>query len=270
MKIAENKEILTTILVVIATIIQFHNSVIQQIIVDSKDNVFDKSINVASGASSLAANSANISLQRELIEVCRANHRTDCGTSEFLLNQEVQAREGIRAFALLSYESLEKAVEQHKMITEQNKPSLEFTRKAFYFFMICAVFINLFNINKLKNMKTSEGLYIKILIWVYERQESGFTWGDLKKQFELSDDQEQWVQKIFRSNMPASENLIDHLSYNQEKDAHRFVITAKGISVAVDYLSLQEARISSRRAEKIALVSILIGIIVGITQIIFR
>jgi hypothetical protein len=58
-----------------------------------------------------------------------------------------------------------------------------------------------------------EGLYLKILVWAYKRQESGFTWGNLEKEFSLTLKQKEWVQKIFRSNTPQSENLIDHLSY---------------------------------------------------------
>lgn len=116
-------------------------------------------------------------------------------------------------------------------------------------------------------MKTEETLYIKILIWAYNRQESGFTWGDLQKEFGLSKEQEQWVHKIFRSNMPASENLMDHLSYSEEKNIHHFVITSKGTSAAVDYLNLKEAERSGRRAETIAIIAIIIGVIVGIIQV---
>lgn len=119
-------------------------------------------------------------------------------------------------------------------------------------------------------MKTQESIYIKILIWAYDRQESGFTWGDLQKEFELTKDQEQWIQKVFRSNMSASENLIDHLSYDQGKDIHKFVITAKGTSAAIEYLNLQEAKSSGRRAETISWIAITIGVIVGIVQIIVQ
>jgi len=117
-------------------------------------------------------------------------------------------------------------------------------------------------------MKTEDTLYIKILIWAYKKQEAGFSWEDLKKNFQLNSAQEQWVLKIFRSNLPASDNLIDHLSYNEQKNSHLFVITSKGTSAAIEYLNLMEAKISSRRAEKIALVAIIIGATVGVFQII--
>ena len=112
-------------------------------------------------------------------------------------------------------------------------------------------------------MDTEESLYIKILVWAYEKQESGFTWKDLEDAFSLNKEQMQWVQKIFRSNTPASENLIDHI-HNSQTDEHTYFITAKGTSAAVDYLNLKEAKKSSKRAEKIALAAIIIGAIVGI------
>ncbi len=116
-------------------------------------------------------------------------------------------------------------------------------------------------------MKIEETLYIKILVWAYNRQESGFAWGDLKTEFNLTSEQEQWVQKIFRSNMPATDNLFDHPSYNNETNSHLFVITAKGTSAAIDYLNLKEAEKTGRRAERIAIVAIIIGVIVGLAQI---
>lgn len=117
-------------------------------------------------------------------------------------------------------------------------------------------------------MKTEDTLYIKILIWAYEKQEDGFRMEDLKKKFNLNQAQEQWVLKIFRANLPASDNLFDHLSYNDKNNEHFFVITAKGTSAAVDYLNLIEAKKSSKRAEYIAFTAIITGAIVGVVQII--
>ena len=119
-------------------------------------------------------------------------------------------------------------------------------------------------------MKTEETLYIKILVWAYSRQEQGFTWGDLKTEFKLTAEQEQWVQKIFRSNMPVADNLFDHLSSNSETNPHLFVITSKGTSAAIDYLNLKEAEKTGRRAEKIAITAIIIGAVVGIAEIIIQ
>ena len=121
-----------------------------------------------------------------------------------------------------------------------------------------------------KPTKTEDSLYIKILVWVYKRQEDGFSWADMKNEFNLTPGQEQWALKVFRSNMPASENLVDHLSYNEKGEEHLFVITAKGTSAAVDYLNLKEAEKSGKRATYIAITAIIIGVLVGITQIVVQ
>ena len=117
-------------------------------------------------------------------------------------------------------------------------------------------------------MKTKKSLYIKILIWAYKKQEIGFSMKELKEKFNLNSRQEQWVLNVFRSNMPSSENLIDHLNYSGTNNEHFFVITSKGMSAAIAYLSLEEAKKSSKRAEIIAWFAIGIGIVVGIFQII--
>jgi hypothetical protein len=115
-------------------------------------------------------------------------------------------------------------------------------------------------------MKAEDTLYIKILIWAYEKQEIGFSIEDLTKEFMLTPQQQDWVIKVFRSNMPVGDNLFDHLSY--DGSTHTLVITAKGTSAAVDYLSLQEAKNSGKRAEYIALWAIGIAATVGVVQIV--
>lgn len=123
--------------------------------------------------------------------------------------------------------------------------------------------------NKFLDLENTEKtLYIRILIWAYNKQEKGFSWQELKLAFNLNHDQEEWVLKIFRSNMPASENLIDHLSYNNDDKNHLYVITAKGTSAAIDYLNLKESEKNSKRAENIAIAAIAIGIFVGLVQVI--
>jgi hypothetical protein len=118
-------------------------------------------------------------------------------------------------------------------------------------------------------MKTEESLYIKILVWAYKRQETGFLWGDLVKNFELSLLQDEWAQKIFRSNMPITENLVDYLSHDSRNQG-RYVITAKGIAAAIQYLHLKEAESSGKRAERIAFFAIVIGVVTGVIQIIMQ
>lgn len=116
-------------------------------------------------------------------------------------------------------------------------------------------------------MKTEKNLYIKILVWAYKKQEAGFFEEDIFKEFNLSKEQITWYLKTFRSGLPVSENLIGHLEYKDNK--HIFVLTAKGTSVAIAYLELEEAKSGSKRAEKIALFAIVINVVVAIFQIIF-
>lgn len=118
-------------------------------------------------------------------------------------------------------------------------------------------------------MKKEEALYIKILIWAYRKQDAGFLWKDLVTTFDLTVAQDQWVQKVFRSNMPISDNLVDYLSHDSQNQG-LYVITARGTSAAIEYLNLKEAENSGRRAEKIALFAIGIGIVTGIAQIIVQ
>jgi len=122
---------------------------------------------------------------------------------------------------------------------------------------------------KFENLENTEkSLYIRILIWVYNKQEKGFTWGELQDAFNLNNKQQQWVEKIFHSNMPASDNLVDHLNINSREEGNLFVITSRGINFAINYLNLKEAEKSSKRAEIIAIIAIIIGIVVGLAQII--
>ena len=46
-----------------------------------------------------------------------------------------------------------------------------------------------------------------------------------------------------------------------------FVIAPKGVSAAIDYLNLKEAKRTGKRAEIIAICAIIIGVIVGLVQI---
>lgn len=70
--------------------------------------------------------------------------------------------------------------------------------------------------------------------------------------------------------MPVGDNLFDHLSYSEKGNEHLFVITSKGISVAIEYLNLKEAKRSAERAERIAFWAIGIGVVVGILEIIIH
>ena len=81
----------------------------------------------------------------------------------------------------------------------------------------------------------------EILKWVV-KQESGFTWGDLQKQFKFGNQKMNIVQNRLRSNLPASENLIDHI-YSSGIDGNLLFIKNKGLSL----LSQIESRSQSMK-----------------------
>lgn len=115
-------------------------------------------------------------------------------------------------------------------------------------------------------MRTEESLYVKILLWAYEKKENGFTQPELFDHFFLKDDLHIWVRKMFFERTKDDRPLIGHLISRDSKDF--YALTEKGMSVAIDYLDLKEARESSKEAKRIALWSIWIAIFVGIFQII--
>lgn len=112
-------------------------------------------------------------------------------------------------------------------------------------------------------LKTGSSHYIKVLLWAYEQAEKGFTREDLQIAFNLDNAQLEWVLKDF---MPINKSdwLIGSYS-NLKMDT--LALTGKGMSEAVRYLELQEAKEDGRRAEKIAIIAVIIGIVVGIVEI---
>lgn len=98
-------------------------------------------------------------------------------------------------------------------------------------------------------MKIEDNRFIKILEWAYKKKKDGFSWEELTKEFNLTPDQNKWAQKVF-----LSDNLIDHFDY---KDAYIYGITAKGISIIIEYRS-------GKRARCIAIAAIVIGVIFSV------
>ena len=114
-------------------------------------------------------------------------------------------------------------------------------------------------------MKKEDSLFIKILEYAYSKKEVGFIEDELLKEFDLKPEEIKWYVRVFR---PANGNgVIEFLSDIAEKAGHRCVITAKGISTVLAYRGLKEAEVVGKRAERIARVSIWVGITVGVIQI---
>ena len=111
---------------------------------------------------------------------------------------------------------------------------------------------------KENNSMSKESLYIKILVWAFNRHEDGFIEEDLFNELNLSAEQKEWYLKTFRPSHIASDNLIGNLEYIN--DQHIFTLTAKGTSAAIAYLELQEAKRTAKKANYLAVVSIFIAV----------
>ncbi len=111
--------------------------------------------------------------------------------------------------------------------------------------------------------KMSKHLYTEILLWAYKKQTQGFTQPELSKAFNIQGELGQWVTRTFYTGNPP---LIGHLMSKDGKDF--YALTSSGLSTAIDYIELREARRSSKIATWTAIAAILISIAVGAWQII--
>ncbi len=117
--------------------------------------------------------------------------------------------------------------------------------------------------------KGEENLYIKILLWAYGKSQDGFTRREMTEEFGLEGNIDSWVQKIFFSGTNSSRPIIGHFKSTEKngENIDYFMLTDKGMSTAIDYIELKEARESSQKAIKIATWSFGVAITVGIFQI---
>jgi hypothetical protein len=112
-------------------------------------------------------------------------------------------------------------------------------------------------------MQTKDSLYVKVLMWANDNAINGFTQEELEKTLELTTEQKKWVMRIFYTGHGGEAPLISSLD-----NTGKFTLTASGISHAVDYIELNEARENGIEAKRLATQAIWIGIVVGIAQII--
>ena len=132
-------------------------------------------------------------------------------------------------------------------------------------------------INKIKewyrstNKKANEDLYILVLLWAHEKQETGFTWEELKQNFKLDSSQEGWVRKIFLTTNDQDRKFFEHLRNDDSviPNQHYYSLNEKGVTAAINYKSLAHAEKTSSLAIWFAGFSILltaIGIFFQIKQ----
>lgn len=119
-------------------------------------------------------------------------------------------------------------------------------------------------------MKTEESFYIKVLVWAYENSTEGFSEQDLFKKFNIDSSpvQHRLYLKFFRDGNITSGNppMIDQ--FDTRDGVSFFCLTEKGMSAAIDYLDLKQARESSSEAQRYATWSLGIAIVVGVVQIV--
>jgi len=119
--------------------------------------------------------------------------------------------------------------------------------------------------------KTNESLYIKVLLWIYEKGSSGFTKDELREAFEVSDQEWSWVRWTFLNGLSGDSPLAWHIGAEftggDQTNHEKFYITPAGSSTVLDYLELSEARKSSKEARWWAIIAVFISILVGLVQI---
>lgn len=118
-------------------------------------------------------------------------------------------------------------------------------------------------------MKTDKKLFVKILTWAFERQD-GFAEQELIDEFEIrvSDSKYRWFLMVFKEGTNDKPPLLKHFA--DKKGVGYWSLSDKGMSAAIDYIELKEARESSKKAMYIATGSLLVAILVGIAQIIVQ
>ncbi|MEK7170093.1 MAG: hypothetical protein AAB767_02295 [Patescibacteria group bacterium] len=119
--------------------------------------------------------------------------------------------------------------------------------------------------------KMKEDLYIRVLLFANEKQETGFTWEEIKNHFDLTPLQESWIRKIFLTASDKDRKFFEHLRNDESTtpNQHYYSLNEKGISAAINYKGLTHAEANSGHALWFAGLSILltgIGIFLQLKQ----
>ena len=121
--------------------------------------------------------------------------------------------------------------------------------------------------------KVEKSIYVRTLLWAYEKQHRGFTKDEMRRALELNEEEWAWIHWMFFNGLGGAAPLIWSIPTEVRTDGRRFgeayYLSAAGVSAAVDYLELKEAQESGRRGFLLALVAIIISVVVGIAQIYF-
>jgi len=101
-----------------------------------------------------------------------------------------------------------------------------------------------------KEKKAEEDLYIRVLLWAHEKQETGFTWEELKTYFVLNVAQESWLRQIFLTSNDQDRKFFEHLRNDDTvtPNQHYYSLNEKGMTAAINYKSLAHAEKTSSLA----------------------
>ena len=135
---------------------------------------------------------------------------------------------------------------------------------------IAMVFRNLLKKFK-KADQTKEDLYTKVLLWAHTKQESGFTWDEMKNNFRLNTSQEYWIRNIFLTVTDSDRKFFEHFKNDDSvnPNVHYYSLNEKGITAAINYKGLEHAEKNSGHALWFAGLSIFltaIGLFFAIKQ----
>ncbi|MFA5996451.1 MAG: hypothetical protein WC790_01875, partial [Candidatus Paceibacterota bacterium] len=112
-------------------------------------------------------------------------------------------------------------------------------------------------------MKKQKDKYTKILLWAYKKQDTGFTWEELKQECSLSDSEESWVKKIFNTTDDGDRKFVEHFRNDDsvEPNVHYYSLNEKGISAALSAIESKKLRRNNFVTGLIAVGGLIISIL---------
>lgn len=117
-----------------------------------------------------------------------------------------------------------------------------------------------------------------ILRWAYSKKINGFSEKELFEEFGLGQDEslKNWYLSTFRGGR-YNDDCIIGIFPDLKNNTHYFSLTAKGLSAAIDFLGLEEARENSIKSNKqsmrafyVSVASLIISVFIGVAAISFQ
>jgi hypothetical protein len=87
-----------------------------------------------------------------------------------------------------------------------------------------------------------EDKHTQILLWVYRKQENGFTWDELTEKFALTNTETNWAKKIFNTDDGRDRKFFERL----HDGGDIFALNEKGMMAALAALESQQSKKSNR------------------------